>query len=44
LIYVVVGGALVAGVTTAVWRRTAPVETAFVLLLLALTTMFTGLH
>ena len=44
LIYVLLGLALVAGVTTRIWRRTAPVETTFVLLLLALTTLFSGLH
>jgi hypothetical protein len=34
--------ALVAGVTTHFWRRTAPVESAAVLLLLAFTALFMG--
>jgi hypothetical protein len=43
-IYFLLGLALVAGATTLLWRRTAPVETTVVLLLLAATTLFMGLH
>ena len=42
-IYLMVGLALVSGLTTLLWRRTAPVETTLVLFLLAVTTLFTGL-
>ena len=41
-IFVLLGLALVAGATTWLWRRTAPVESAAVLLLLAFTGLFMG--
>jgi hypothetical protein len=41
-IYVLLGLALVAGATTQLWRRTAPVESAAVLLLLAFTGLYMG--
>ena len=41
-IYVLLGLAFAAGLTTLLWRRTAPLETAAVLLLLALTALFMG--
>jgi len=41
-IFGLLGLALLAGVTTLVWRRTAPVESAVVLLLLAFTALFMG--
>jgi lysylphosphatidylglycerol synthetase-like protein (DUF2156 family) len=43
-IFLLLGLALVAGATTLLWRRTAPVETTVVLLLLTVTTLFMGLH
>jgi hypothetical protein len=41
-IYVLLGLALAAGVTTHVWRRTAAVESAIVLFLLAFTALYMG--
>ncbi len=41
-IFVLLGLALLAGITTQLWRRTAPVESAAVLLLLAFTALFMG--
>jgi hypothetical protein len=41
-IFILLGLALSAGITTQLWRRTAPVESAAVLLLLASTALFMG--
>jgi hypothetical protein len=41
-IYILLGLALVAGVTTQLWRRRTSVETTVVLLLLALTALYMG--
>jgi hypothetical protein len=41
-IFILLALALLAGITTQLWRRTAPVESAVVLLLLALTALFMG--
>jgi hypothetical protein len=41
-IFVLLGLALLAGITTFSWRRTAPVESAVVLLLLAVTALYMG--
>jgi hypothetical protein len=41
-IFGLLGFALLAGVTTLVWRRTAPVESAVVLVLLMLTALWMG--
>jgi hypothetical protein len=41
-IFGLLGFALLAGVTTLVWRRTAPVESAVVLVLLLLTALWMG--
>jgi hypothetical protein len=43
-IYALLGLALVAGLTTQLWRRTRPVETMVVLVLLAVTALFMGTH
>jgi uncharacterized membrane protein YbaN (DUF454 family) len=41
-IFVLIGLALAAGLTTQFWRRTPPVETALVLFLLAVTALYMG--
>jgi hypothetical protein len=41
-VYVLLGLALLAGTTTQLWRRSAPVESAAVLVLLAFTALFMG--
>jgi hypothetical protein len=41
-VFVLLGGALLAGITTQLWRRTAPVESAVVLFLLLVTALYMG--
>jgi hypothetical protein len=41
-VFVLLGLALLAGITTYLWRRTVPFETAIVLVLLAFTALFMG--
>lgn len=43
-IFVLLAAAILAGLTTQLWRRTPPVESAFVLFLLIPTALFMGLH
>lgn len=43
-LFVLLGLALLAGATTLLWRRTAPVESVAVLVLLRFTAMFMGTH
>jgi hypothetical protein len=43
-IFVLLAAAILAGVTTHLWRRTPPLESALVLLLLMPTAMFMGAH
>ncbi len=41
-IYILLGAALLAGITTQLWRRSAPVESAVVLFLLLFTALYMG--